>query len=45
MLLSTEHYNWGLWILGYLVRTKAMGITYGGKLRIPLGLSSAPSYY
>ena len=29
-------------VLGYLVRTKHLGITYGGKLRIPLGLSEFP---
>ena len=36
------HYDAALVVAGYLVATKDMGITYGGKLRIPLGLSSMP---
>ena len=36
------HYNAGLVVLGYLVRTKRLGITYGGKLRVPIGLSEFP---
>lgn len=37
-----EHYNWGLHILGYLMRTKDLGITFGGKLQDPLGLKEVP---
>jgi hypothetical protein len=37
-----EHYEAGLVVIGYLVRTKHLGITYGGKLRIPYGLSEFP---
>ena len=39
---KVPHYEAALVCLGYLVRTKSLGITYGGKLRIPLGLSEYP---
>ena len=35
-------YDAALWVAGYLVNTKSLGITYGGKLRIPLGLTTTP---
>ena len=31
--------------IGYLINTEAMGPTYGGKLRIPLGLREAPPHF
>ena len=37
-----EHYEWGLWVAGYLLNTKSLGITYGGRLRIPPGLLEKP---
>ena len=39
------HYAWGLWIVGYLYKTKDLGITYGGSIRIPPGLSSKPANF
>ena len=36
------HYDWGLVIAGYLNSHASLGITYGGSLRIPYGLSHAP---
>ena len=36
------HLERGLSIIGYLSATRKMGITYGGRLRIPLGLSEHP---
>ena len=39
---KAPHFEAGLVVLGYLVRTKSLGITYGGKLRVPLGLSEYP---
>jgi hypothetical protein len=36
------HYDWGLVIAGYLSSHADLGITYGGSLRIPYGLSQAP---
>ena len=32
---SQRHYDLGLDVIGYLVNTKHMGITFGGRLRIP----------
>ena len=32
-------------IVGYLVRTKHMGITYGGKLKMPMGLNAFPQHF
>ena len=34
---TTRHEYFALCVLGYLIKTKVMGITYGGKLKIPLG--------
>jgi hypothetical protein len=36
------HYDAGLVVAGYLWATKDLGITYGGKLRVPLGLATFP---
>ena len=35
----------GLDVIGYLVKTKNMGITFGGSLRIPLGLKTPPPHF
>ena len=37
-----DHIEWGYVALGYLVATKNLGITYGGRLKVPLGLFSMP---
>lgn len=39
------HYKWLLTILGYLVNTKELGITYGGPLRVPMGASEKPEHF
>ena len=38
----SSHYDACLVVAGYLWQTKSLGITYGGKLRIPIGLTSVP---
>ena len=38
MAPTTAHMNAALWLLGYLVACKRMGITYGGKLKTPHGV-------
>ena len=38
-------YKRALGVLGYLVHTKNLGITFGGKLRIPLGLQISPPHF
>lgn len=43
---TLEHYKHGLHILGFLVKSKNLGITYGGALKVPMGLESAsPNFY
>lgn len=37
------HYECALVVVGYLVRTKSLGITFGGSLRVPYGLTSMPA--
>lgn len=37
------HYDAALVVAGYLVSTKSYGITYGGKIRLPRGLSVEPA--
>ena len=37
-----KHFELAMWVLGYLVRTKQMGITFGGRLKVPSGLSPHP---
>lgn len=39
---TQQHYDAALNVLGYLVGTRAMGITYGGELKIPMGLKEYP---
>ena len=39
---SAKHYKAALRVIGYLVKTKHLGITYGGKLRVPYGLREMP---
>jgi len=36
------HYDATLNVLGYLVQTRDLGITYGGPLKVPLGLKEMP---
>ena len=40
-----SHYKSGLNVLGYLMATADLGITYGGTLRIPLGLREYPPHF
>jgi hypothetical protein len=42
---GATHYSALLTVLGYLFKTKHVGLTYGGKLRIPLGLDSMPEFF
>ena len=42
---SQRHYDLGLDVIGYLVNTKNLGITFGGRLRIPLGLNEPPPHF
>jgi len=39
---TKEGYSAALNLLGYLVKTKSLGITYGGKLHLPMGINSPP---
>ena len=39
---SEEHMRWGYHVLGYLVKTSHLGITYGGPLQVPCGLNTHP---
>ena len=39
---KVPHFQAGLVVAGYLLRTKSLGITYGGRLRVPMGLSNFP---
>ena len=39
---DTLDYNRGLRIIGYLSTTRRLGITYGGRIRIPMGLKEFP---
>ena len=36
------HIEYALRIMGYLIATKNLGITFGGRLRVPYGLASMP---
>ena len=38
-------YQRALGVLGYLLYTKNLGITFGGRLRIPLGLQTSPPHF
>ena len=37
-----QHYSLGLNVIGYLSTTRKLGITYGGRIQIPIGLSEFP---
>mmetsp|Transcript_44105 Transcript_44105/g.107166 ORF Transcript_44105/g.107166 Transcript_44105/m.107166 type:complete len:1025 (-) Transcript_44105:235-3309(-) len=37
-----SHMDSALNVLGYLVRTRDLGITYGGPLKVPMGLQQSP---
>ena len=43
--LSLLAYDRALGVLGYLVSTKHLGITFGGRLRIPMGLTCKPPHF
>ena len=46
MMRPTEaHFKYGLHILGYLVSCKNLGITYGGKLKMPMGVEAVPGTF
>ena len=41
-----KHYSKALGVFGYLYHTKDIGITFGGKLKLPMGMSEVPdSFY
>jgi hypothetical protein len=42
---TEDHRKFALSVIGYLVKTKDMGITYGGKLRVPIGMDDFPNGY
>ena len=42
---TPNHYKYALWVVGYLKATKDMGITYGGSIKIPLGLTEHPPHF
>ena len=39
---TKRHEYFGLCVLGYLLKTKDLGITYGGQLRVPVGMEDYP---
>ena len=39
------HWAAALKVLGYLHKTRHLGITYGGKLRMPMGLETLPARF
>ena len=39
------HYAAALRVLGYLHKTRDIGITYGGNLKMPLGLAAPPEHF
>jgi len=41
-LPTKRHQYYALCVIGYLIKTQDMGITYGGKLRIPHGMEEYP---
>ena len=41
---TKRHEYYALCVVGYLIKTKDIGITYGGTLRIPSGLDSYPDF-
>ena len=42
---TATHLNAVMHVIGYLVATQELGLTYGGKLRVPLGLSDMPPWF
>ena len=42
---SRTHFQLGLNVVGYLAATPKLGITFGGRLQIPLGLSEMPESF
>jgi hypothetical protein len=42
---TAEHLKAAMHVVGYLVATQEQGLRYGGKLRIPLGLSEMPPWF
>ena len=42
---TEEHHAAVERVLGYLFKTKDLGITFGGKLRVPLGLGEMPANF
>ena len=42
---TKRHEYFALCVVGYLLKTKDMSITYGGKLRVPLGIDEMPEGY
>ena len=42
---TAAHLNAVMHMVGYLVATQELGLTYGGKLRVPLGLSDMPPWF
>ena len=42
---TAAHLNAVMHVVGYLVATQELGLTYGGKLRVPLGLSEMPPWF
>jgi hypothetical protein len=42
---TATHLNAVMHMVGYLVATQELGLTYGGKLRVPLGLSDMPPWF
>lgn len=40
---TKHHEQFALNFVGYLIKTKDMGITYGGKLRVPSGMDRHPN--
>ena len=42
---TKRHDYYALCVVGYLIKTKDIGITYGGTLRIPSGMDSYPDNF
>ena len=40
-----EHYEACMDVVGYLVKTKHLGVTFGGRYRMPMGLNKFPPYF
>ena len=44
-ITGPAHFAAALRVLGYLHKTKDIGVTYGGKIKIPLGLAKHPDRF